>query len=71
MLHDKALASHFLKKILVYFYFICMGVVHGCFASVYVCVPHACSVSGCQKRALELLELELQVAVRHHVDAGN
>lgn len=66
MLHDKVLASHFFKNTgLLLFY------MHGCFASVYVCVPHACSVSGCQKRALELLKLELQVAVRHHVDAGN
>lgn len=29
----------------------------------YVCVPHVCSALGGQKRALDLLELELQAAI--------
>lgn len=35
---------------------------------VCVCVPHACSVCGCWKRALEL---ESQAVVNHHVGARN
>lgn len=41
------------------------------FACMCICVPHVCPVSrGAQKRALDPQELELQMAVRHHVGAG-
>ena len=38
-------------------------------AALYVCVPHVCSAFRSQKRALDLLDLEL--VVTHCVDAGN
>ena len=34
-------------------------------------VPHACSAGGGQKRAVDSLELELQMVVRGYVGAGN
>jgi len=37
---------------------------------MYVYVPCACSTHGGYKKALDTLELELQVVVSHHVGAG-
>lgn len=34
-------------------------------------VHHVCIVHRDQKRASDLLELELQTVLSHHVDAGN
>ena len=45
----------------------CMDV----FASMYVCVPSVCSGHREQKKVLDPSELELQMVVSHHVDAGN
>jgi hypothetical protein len=36
---------------------------YGCFASMHVCVSHACNANGGQKKVLDLLGLELQVVV--------
>ena len=49
------------------FYFMCMAVL----SALYVCEP--CMSGACedQKRALDPLELELQIVVSHHVDAGH
>jgi hypothetical protein len=38
---------------------------------MYVCALHACSANGGQKRASDPLELELKMAVSHHVGAEN
>lgn len=39
--------------------------------AMYICAPHAYSDHGGQKRTLNPLELELQMAVSHHVCPGN
>lgn len=36
--------------------------VHGCFVSMYACIPHVCL--GSQKMVLDPLELELKTVVR-------
>lgn len=41
------------------------------FVRMYVCEPHAWLVPRGQKKVLELLELELQMDMNHHVCAGN
>lgn len=41
------------------------------FACVYAYAPHVYLVSTGQKRVLDALELELQIAVDHHMGAGN
>lgn len=46
------------------FYVVCLFCLH-------ICVPHACSVQGGQKRSLDPLELELQMIVTCHVCAGS
>lgn len=38
----------------------------GCFDHMFVCVPHACSVQGDQKRVINPLKLELQIIMSHH-----
>ena len=38
---------------------------------MYVSVLHICITQEDQKKALDLLELELQVIVFHHLGAGN
>lgn len=43
---------------------------YGCFAYMYACVPHVCSILGSQKKVLNSLELELQMAVSHRVGTG-
>ena len=45
--------------------------VYGYFAFMCVHVLCECGTSGGQKRALDPLELELQMVVSHHVAAGN
>lgn len=35
------------------------------------CIVCACNTCGDPERAPDLLELELQMAVTHHVDVGN
>lgn len=37
---------------------------------MYVCVPQSCSAQGDQKRALDALKLELQMAASH-ADVGS
>ena len=41
-----------------------------CFAYMYVCAPRSCSAFRGQKRAENLLKLELQMVVSHHTGAG-
>lgn len=43
--------------------FMCCILVNGHFACIYVCVPHVCSVQGGLSRALDSLEMELQLVV--------
>lgn len=50
------------KKIIILFFY-----VFGCFTGI----THILGAGRCQKRLLGSLELELQVAVNHYVDAGN
>lgn len=45
--------------------------VYKCFACVCICVLQACGAHGSQKRASDLMELELQVVVSCHVGAGH
>lgn len=40
------------------------------FAYTYMCAPCACSTLDGQKRALGLLELELQIALSYHLRTG-
>ena len=49
-------------------YFFNLFYVHGCFACMCVCAPHACRR---QNRPLSSVELELQTVVRCHVGSGN
>ena len=49
-----------------------------CFVCMHICVPHVCLCAthmagslGGQKRALDPLELELQMVVSSQVGAGN
>lgn len=44
----------------------CMGDFHLCMSA-----PFVCSAGGGQKRALDLLGLELRLIVSHSVSAGN
>ena len=56
----------------IFFFIIILFSVYGYFAFMYVCTPHC--VSGThrvQKRASDILELELQTAVSCHVSAEN
>lgn len=48
----------------MYLYFMCIFCIH-------VCAPCTCSSLTGQKRAFELLELEVQQVVSHHTDARN
>lgn len=41
------------------------------FDRMYVCAPCACLVPAKVRRVLDLLKLELQMVVDHHVCAGN
>jgi len=34
---------------------------------MYACARYACSTHGGQKRALDFLELEIEMVVKHHV----
>jgi hypothetical protein len=43
-----------------------LSYVYGCFACTCVCASCACSTQECQKRASDLLELELQTVVSHN-----
>lgn len=52
-------------------YFFFKLYVYECFACVYVCVTCLPNTKECQKRALDDLDLELQVIVSHQVCAGN
>lgn len=36
---------------------------------VYVCIPHVCSAHRVQKRAVDLMELKLQIAIMLDVGA--
>jgi hypothetical protein len=38
---------------------------------IYMSINHMYGATGGQKRALDLLELELEFVESHHVDAGN
>jgi len=42
-----------------------------CISVLPTCVSHAPLMSSGHKRALDTLELELQMVVSHHVGAGN
>lgn len=37
----------------------------------YACIPHACSAHRVQKRAVDLMELKLQIAIMLDVGAVN
>lgn len=52
-------------------HFTYLFIVHGCFAHIHVCVTWELGVFGGQKRALDLLGLELRLIVSHSVSAGN
>lgn len=52
-----------MKMMYLFIFYVCE-----CFARVYVYTLHA---QGCQKRALDALEQELQVVVSCYVDAQN
>ena len=58
---------HSFKKyfILLLFY------VYECIACMYVSAAMLCSTYGSQKRVSDPREVELQIVVSHHVDAGN
>lgn len=45
--------------------------VYGCFTVTYVCAPCACLVKRGQKRALDPMEVELEMVVGCHVVPGN
>ena len=50
-------------------YFVLFCFMFECFAYMYVCAMYMPSTQGCQKGALDTLELELQTVVSHHVGA--
>jgi hypothetical protein len=67
---SQALSLHACTTISGYIFIIFFHV-YGYFVWLYVCVPHVpCAYRG-QKRVSDLMELELQISVSHHVDAGN
>lgn len=45
--------------------------IYGYFSCLYVCVAHVCSTHRVQKRAVGLMELELQIASMLDVGAVN
>jgi hypothetical protein len=48
---------------LIFMFYSVLFYMHGGFAYIYACVGHACSAQRDQKRALDLLALELQVEI--------
>lgn len=64
--YRQALSS--IKIPCLWFCFMCIG----CFAFMYVYVPHACLVLMVTRKGHQIfLELELQTVMRHHMDDGN
>jgi hypothetical protein len=58
----------------LYFYFILhifIFIYGWIFCLMYVCAAYACRVSESQKKVLDPLELELQLAISCRVEAGN
>ena len=53
--------------IFIFIYFMCMMFC----LSEYMCTPCILAAGGGQKRASDLLELELQMVVSHHFNPGN
>lgn len=58
-----------------YMGFVCLSVcsfyVYACLGCMYVCAPLGCSVPMQVRRGMKAPELELQMTVSCHVDAGD
>lgn len=55
-----------LGYVILIFIFMCVDVFPACKSMYHICIFHRD-----QKRASDLLELELETVLSHHVDAGN
>lgn len=64
-IHDTFLPDKRRERLFFFLKVIYLVYVFACFALIQVCAP------GGQKVALDALELELQVALSHHMGAGN
>lgn len=59
-------------EVFYYFFCVCVTILYGCLAFIYVCAPCACLVPTEAKRGPKIpLEVDLEMVVNCHLSAEN